>query len=76
MAFNEKYPSALLTDAVDSISSLPGIGRRSALRLALYLLRQPEENVRHFTESVRRLREEVRYCSYIHKAGKPGRKEV
>ncbi len=62
MAFDEKYPSSLLGNAVDAIGSLPGIGRRSALRLALYLLRQPEENVRHFTESVRRLREEVRYC--------------
>lgn len=62
MAFNEPYPSQLLTDAVDAISSLPGVGRRSALRLALHLLRQPAENVHHFTEAVNRLRDDVRYC--------------
>ena len=41
---------------------LPGVGRRSALRLALHLLKQPSENVHHFTEAVNRLRDEVRYC--------------
>ena len=55
----EKYPSELLENAVDAISSLPGVGEKSALRLALHLLRQPVENVRHFTDSIRRLREEV-----------------
>ena len=45
MAFNEHYPSSLLSDAVDAIGSLPGVGRRSALRLALHLLKQPKENV-------------------------------
>ncbi len=62
MAFQEHYPSRLLEDAVDAISSLPGVGRRSALRLALHLLRQPAEHVHHFTESVNRLRDEVHYC--------------
>ena len=62
MAFKENYPSALLTDAVDAISSLPGVGRRSALRLALHLLKQPSENVHHFTEAVNCLRDEVCYC--------------
>ena len=62
MAFQEHYPSRLLEDAVDAISSLPGVGRRSALRLALHLLRQPSEHVHHFTESVNRLRDEVHYC--------------
>lgn len=64
MAFGEKYPSLLLQEAVDAIASLPGIGRRSALRLALHLLRQPAENVHHFTEAVDRLRDEVRYCRH------------
>ena len=59
---SEKYPSELLQNAVDAISSLPGIGSRSALRLALYLLGQPKENVHHFTESVRKLVDEVQYC--------------
>lgn len=62
MAYKENYPSRLLEDAVDAISSLPGVGRRSALRLALHLLKQPQENVRHFTSSISRLREEVKYC--------------
>ena len=62
MAFSEKYPSLLLQEAVDAIGSLPGVGRRSALRLALHLLRQPQENVHHFTEAINRLRDEVRYC--------------
>ena len=62
MAYKENYPSALLGEAVDAISSLPGVGRRSALRLALHLLKQPEEHVHHFTDSIRRLRDEVRYC--------------
>lgn len=59
----ERYPSALLSDAVEAISSLPGVGEKSALRLALHLLSQPKENVHHFTESIRRLADEVQYCS-------------
>lgn len=62
MAYKENYPSKLLEDAVDAISSLPGVGRRSALRLALHLLKQPAENVHHFTESIDRLRDDVKYC--------------
>lgn len=64
MAYKENYPSVLLEDAVDAISSLPGVGRRSALRLALHLLKQPVENVHHFTSSIARLRDEVRYCRH------------
>jgi len=62
MAFNQKYPSKLLEDAVEAIGSLPGIGSRSAMRLALHLLRQPQENVHHFTAAINRLRDEVHYC--------------
>ncbi len=62
MAYKENYPSKLLEDAVDAISSLPGVGRRSALRLALHLLKQPAENVHHFTRSIDNLRDEVKYC--------------
>ncbi|MCQ2145851.1 MAG: recombination mediator RecR [Bacteroidales bacterium] len=60
--YKEKYPSKLLEDAVDAINSLPGVGRKSALRLALHLLRQPQENVHHFTASIDKLRDNVRYC--------------
>lgn len=62
MAYKENYPSKLLEEAVDAISSLPGVGRRSALRLALHLLKQPQENVHHFTSAISRLRDDVRYC--------------
>lgn len=63
MSYKENYPSKLLEEAVDAISSLPGVGRRSALRLALHLLKQPAENVHHFTAAVDRMRDEVKYCS-------------
>ena len=62
MAYKEKYPSKLLEEAVDAISSLPGVGRRSALRLALHLLKQPQENVHHFTSAIDRMRDDVKYC--------------
>ncbi len=45
-----------------AIGSLPGVGRRSALRLALHLLRQPSENVRHLADSIVRMRDEAKYC--------------
>lgn len=64
MAYKETYPSKLLEDAVDAISSLPGVGRRSALRLALHLLKQPQENVHHFTRAIDNLRDNVRYCRH------------
>ncbi len=54
--------SALLEAAVDQLSSLPGVGRRSAMRLALELLRRDTGEVLRFSEAIRRLREEVRYC--------------
>ena len=58
----DKYPSKLLEEAVEAISSLPGVGRKSALRLALHLLRQPADNVHHFTASINDLRDNVKYC--------------
>ena len=63
MPYKETYPSALLTEAVEAISLLPGVGRRSALRVALHLLRQPAENVHHFTAAIDNLRDNVCYCS-------------
>jgi len=60
--FKEQYPSKLLEEAVDAINSLPGVGRKSSLRLALHLLRQPQENVHHFTSAIDNLRDNVKYC--------------
>ena len=57
-----EYPSKVLQDAVEAISSLPGVGSRSALRLALHLLRQPSEHIHHFADSVAALADNVHYC--------------
>lgn len=61
--YKENYPSVLLEEAVDAICSLPGVGRKGALRLALHLLKQPSENVHHLASSITRLRDDVHYCS-------------
>jgi len=58
-----KYPSRLLEDAVNEFARLPGIGRKTALRLVLHLLRADKEEVRRFGTSLIRLREEIRHCS-------------
>ena len=62
MYSTEKYPSKVLQEAVEAIGSLPGVGSRSALRLALHLLGQPAEQIHHFTEAVNRLADDVHYC--------------
>ncbi len=54
--------NSLLKDTVDRLSALPGIGERTALRLALFMLRRPEEEAVALGESISRLRSEVRYC--------------
>ena len=63
MYANEKYPSKILQEAVEAIGSLPGVGSRSALRLALHLLGQPAENIHQFTAAINRLADDVHYCS-------------
>lgn len=63
---DEQYPSQLLQNAVDEFSKLPGIGRKTALRLVLNMLRRDEEDVNRFANAVLRLRSEVRYCSVCH----------
>ena len=55
--------SQLLETAVDQLATLPGIGRRTAMRMALDLLRREPHEVTRFSEAVRRLRDEVRYCT-------------
>ncbi len=57
-----EYPSKVLQEAVEAIGSLPGVGSRSALRLALHLLRQPAENVHHFAAAVDALSDKIHYC--------------
>ena len=62
----QQYPSTLLEKAVQEFSKLPGIGRKTALRLSLFLLRQDTDSVDAFGEAMVRLKHEVRYCSVCH----------
>ncbi len=61
-----EYPSALLNKAVDELSRLPGIGRKTALRLALFLLRRPVEEADRFADAVKELCHNVKYCTVCH----------
>lgn len=61
-----EYPSVILEQAVNQMSSLPGVGRRTALRLVLHLLRQSDESVEAFAGSFTRLKKEVVYCRECH----------
>lgn len=60
------YPSQLLEKAVCEFSKLPGIGRKTALRLVLDLLRRAEDEVDVFASAVTRLRKEVKHCRVCH----------
>ena len=59
----EEYPSKLLSNAIEQFSSLPGVGKRTAMRLALFLLKQEKEEVNKFGEAFIKLRNEIQYCS-------------
>jgi recombination protein RecR len=58
--------SKLLERAVAEISQLPGIGKRTALRLALHLLKQPVDQTQHLAESLQRMREDIVFCTKCH----------
>jgi len=62
----QQYPSQLLEKAVSEFSRLPGIGRKTALRLVLWMLRQEDADVEQFAEAVSRLKHEVKYCYVCH----------
>lgn len=59
-------PSLLLDKGVGELSKLPGVGRKTALRLALHLLKQPQEDVEAFATAILRMRQDVKYCSVCH----------
>lgn len=63
---NISFPSQLLEDAVEEFSQLPGIGKKTALRLVLSMLRQDVERVEAFSKAIYKLRTEVKYCSVCH----------
>ena len=62
----EKYPSRLLEQAVEELNKLPGIGRKTALRLVLHLLKQDTETVEHFAHAIAESRRDIRYCRCCH----------
>ena len=62
----QQYPSALLERAVAEFAKLPGIGRKTALRLSLHLLRRQTADVEAFSEAIVRLKREVKYCRVCH----------
>lgn len=63
---NQTIPSTLLEEAVNEFSRLPGIGKKTALRLVLYLLKQPSDQVSRFGNSLIKLKNEVKYCVTCH----------
>ena len=62
----QQYPSQLLEKAVQEFSKLPGIGRKTALRLVLWMLRQDDSDVTQFTAAVNELKSGVKYCKVCH----------
>ena len=61
-----EFSSKLLENAVNEIAQLPGIGRRTALRLVLYLLRRPEEQSILLSEAIKKVRQEINFCKSCH----------
>lgn len=62
----QQYPSTLLERAVEELAKLPGVGRKTALRLALNILRRPADDVDGFANAIIRMRHEVKYCKVCH----------
>jgi len=60
------FSSKLLENAVNEVSQLPGIGKRTALRLVLHLLKQPKERTTYLTTALDRLREDIKLCKNCH----------
>lgn len=62
----QKYPSILLENAVNEFANLPGVGKKTALRLALYLLRRDSEFTESFTKALTEFRNDIKYCKVCH----------
>src|SRR6056297_2046297 len=62
----QNYSSRLLEEAVDEFSSLPGIGKKTALRLVLFLLRQDDERVERFSSTLLKMKKEIKHCKICH----------
>ena len=66
MTMEQQYPSVLLERSVQEFSKLPGIGRKTALRLVLNLLRRPADEVEQFAQAISTMRREVKFCRSCH----------
>jgi len=62
----QNYSSRLLEEAVDEFATLPGIGKKTALRLVLHLLKQEDKDVEHFGNTILRMKSEIRTCNSCH----------
>lgn len=71
-----EFSSKLLENAVYEMSQLPGIGKRTALRLVLHLLRQPEERATKLALALTKLRENIKYCQNCHNISDVGICEI
>ncbi len=60
------FSSTLLENAVNEFAKLPGIGKKTALRLVLHLIRQDVNEVEYFSETIAKMREEIKFCSRCH----------
>jgi recombination protein RecR len=58
-----EYPSKLIEEAVNQVAKLPGIGKKTALRLVLHLIKEKEENTFALTEALQNLRSKIRFCN-------------
>lgn len=61
-----EYPSKLIEDAVNEVAKLPGIGKKTALRLVLHLVKEKEDKTTALTEALNRLRSQIRFCKTCH----------
>ena len=61
-----EYPSKLIEDAVNEVAKLPGIGKKTALRLVLHLVKENESRTTLLTDALRNLRANIRFCRICH----------
>lgn len=61
-----EFSSKLIQNAVEAFSELPGVGKKTALRMVMHLIQEEEEKVYHFTERVETLRREIKFCQQCH----------
>jgi len=61
-----EFPSKLISNAVEEFSRLPGIGKKTALRLVLHLLKETPEDVRIFSDTIYKMRKQIKYCKQCH----------